>query len=162
MNGRRTTGSDVVACDQASPFVSALVDGEEIARPIERHLQGCSRCREETAQMRRVSALLAVPELPRDPNFVVRFRLLRAERREAAEGRFWRFWSLRLAPLAAAGWLLMIALLVGADQQGEVEVEVGTLGAGSELGLRVQEDLTLAGGLAWFGASAPRNERIDL
>ncbi|REJ77081.1 MAG: hypothetical protein DWQ36_18130 [Acidobacteria bacterium] len=147
-----TPSQEVVTCAQARPFLSARIDGEELSRPVARHLSGCSGCARELGELRAVSELLRVDEMPRDPGFVVRFRQLREARLGLDPARFWRAWTLRLAPLAAGVCLATALVLSAGPDRDEQGLEWGVLGEGSEIGSRVAEDLTLIGGVAWFDA----------
>ena len=126
-----------MSCERWEPLYSAFLDGELPAtdgEALREHLTTCSACREELQFLQSLSQVLSVgrDSVEPDPGFVARFCARREEEFGSAGHRFfWRWLSVRLAPLAVAAILVAIAAVwFSESEEALTELEARELGNG--------------------------------
>ncbi len=121
-------------CERWGLLLSRYMDSELAGSDVslvEKHLEGCSTCREELESYRELSNMLCARTEP-DPFFVSRFRARKDEvLGQDASWLFWKRVAVRLLPLATAAMLAAVALmLLSPADSGLEELETMALGDG--------------------------------
>jgi len=120
-----------MTCESTKRKLKAWIDGEAGARTaaaIERHLQGCSGCREVASQLREIGQALRrakdpLPALPARPDLLWE-EAVAARRQEERTVHFLQRYAAAAAAVLVLGGALALSPLVGPPGQGLAEAPV--------------------------------------